>query len=220
MVLAELPSRIAEVLEQSADRRIELAHAHRRAGEADLAQSGADDVLAGQEGRTARGARLLAVIVQAHDAFAADAVDIRRRVTHQAVRIGADVRDADVVAEDDEDVRPAASRRCGGRSRLRLCDGGGGRAANCRCGGNHGTAEQDVAAIECFTPHFYRVCRIHDLLPWPMLHCGALQGLSCASCAGPLNTRPSRSALLSGHPIRLEVNLGCPLWVKSGHGGR
>ena len=85
VVLAELSGGVAEVLEQAADRGVELAHAHRRAGEADLGQAGADAVLAGEERRAARRARLLAVVVQELDAFAGDAVDVRRLVAHQAV---------------------------------------------------------------------------------------------------------------------------------------
>ena len=107
VVLAELPCGVAEVLHQAADGGIQLAHAHRRAGVAHLGESGADAMLAGQERRAACGARLLPVVVEELDAFAADAVDVRCRVAHQAVRIGADVRDADVVTEDDEDVGPA-----------------------------------------------------------------------------------------------------------------
>ena len=49
MILAELPRGVAEVLEQAADRRIELAHAHRRAGKADLGQSGANTMLTGEK---------------------------------------------------------------------------------------------------------------------------------------------------------------------------
>ena len=116
MVLAELAGGVAEVLEQAADRGIELAHAHRRAGKADLGEAGADAVLAGEERRAARRARLLAVVVEELDALAADAVDVGGLVAHQAVGIGADVRNADVVAEDDEDVGLARRRR-----RLLLC---------------------------------------------------------------------------------------------------
>ena len=67
MVLAELPGGVAEVLQQAADRRVQLAHAHRRAGKADLGQAGADAVLPGEERRAARGAGLLAVVVQELD---------------------------------------------------------------------------------------------------------------------------------------------------------
>src|SRR6201999_1125195 len=63
MVLAELPRGIAEILEQAADRGIELAHAHRRTGEADLGETGANAVLTGQEGRAAGRARLLAIVM-------------------------------------------------------------------------------------------------------------------------------------------------------------
>ena len=56
MVLAELSGSVAEILEQTADRGIELAHAHRRAGKADLGQAAADAVLAGEERRAAGGA--------------------------------------------------------------------------------------------------------------------------------------------------------------------
>ena len=77
MVLAELAGRIAEVLQQAADGGIELAHAHRRAGEAHLGQPGANAVLAGEERRAAGGAGLLAVVVLELDALAGDAVDVR-----------------------------------------------------------------------------------------------------------------------------------------------
>ena len=57
VVLAELAGGVAEALEQPADRGIELAHPHRRAGEADFRQPGADTVLAGEKRRAAGGAR-------------------------------------------------------------------------------------------------------------------------------------------------------------------
>ncbi len=140
VVLAELAGDIAEVLEQAADRGIELAHAHRRTGEADLAQSASHDVLAGEERRAAGRAGLLAVVVLEFDAFLGDAVDVRGLVAHQAIGVGADVGDADVVAPDDEDVRlAAAGRRCGGRRRLRIL---------ClrRCCSRRGKCEQRAAA--------------------------------------------------------------------------
>ena len=76
MILAELSGGVAEILEQAADGRIELAHSHRRAGKAYLGQSGANAVLAGQECCAPGGAGLFAVIVQELDAFAADAIDV------------------------------------------------------------------------------------------------------------------------------------------------
>ena len=50
------------------------------------------------------------VVVGEDHALLGDAVDVRRAVAHQPVRVGADVRLADVVAPDDDDVR----LRCGG----------------------------------------------------------------------------------------------------------
>ena len=58
VVLAELAGGVAEVLEQAADRGIELAHAHRGAGKADLGQAGAQAVLAGEKRRAAGGAAI------------------------------------------------------------------------------------------------------------------------------------------------------------------
>ena len=69
---------VAEALHHSADRGIELAHPHRRAGEADLGQPGAQAVLAGEEGGAAGGAALLAVVLQEADPLLADAVDVGR----------------------------------------------------------------------------------------------------------------------------------------------
>ena len=48
--------------------------------------------------------RLLAVVVEEAKPFLGDAIDVGRFIAHQAVAVGADVGDADVVAPDDEDV--------------------------------------------------------------------------------------------------------------------
>ena len=60
VVLAELAGGVAEALEQAADRRIELAHAHRRAGKANLGQARANPVLTGEKRRASGRAALLA----------------------------------------------------------------------------------------------------------------------------------------------------------------
>ena len=144
VVLAELAGGVAEVLHHAADRGIELAHAHRRAGEAHLGEAGADAMLAGQErGATCR-ARLLAVVVQELDALAADAVDVGRLVAHQAVRIGADVRNADIVAEDDEDVGLASRWGC----LLRLCRRWKSRSGQSRRHHQGTAAQQQIAALQ------------------------------------------------------------------------
>ena len=104
MVLAELAGRVALRLQHLGERRILLLDAARRTGNADRGHAGAHRHLAHDEGGAAGGAARLAVVVGEDDAFLADAVDVGR-LAHHAVRVGADVPHADVVAEDDEDVR-------------------------------------------------------------------------------------------------------------------
>ena len=88
------------------------------------------------------------------DALAGDAVDVGRLVAHQAVGVGADVRDADIVAPDDEDVRfaPGRSRRWLRLLGLRdLCalDGidGGGRRKRSAGEENFAAAEGSVVRL-------------------------------------------------------------------------
>ena len=87
----------------------------RRARQADLGQAGAHAVLAGDERRPAGGAALLGVVVGEHHAFLGHPVDVGRLVAHHPMRVGADVRLADVVAPDDADVRLAVAARPGRR---------------------------------------------------------------------------------------------------------
>src|ERR1700712_3669499 len=133
VILAELTRGIAEIFEQPADRRIQLAHAHGRTGKAYLGQSGANAMLTSEKRRASRGTRLLPVVMLELDALTTDTIDARRLVAHQPVRVGADVGDADVVTPDDQDVGFAAGRRGrrrswsrrGWRGFLGLCQGTG-----------------------------------------------------------------------------------------------
>ena len=75
-----------------------------RAGHADLAQTGAEVHWPVMNDDAAGGAALLGVVVGEDHPFLGDPVDVRRAIAHQAHRVGADVRLADVVAEDDQDV--------------------------------------------------------------------------------------------------------------------
>ena len=147
VVLAELPCGVAEVLEQTADRGIELTHTHRRTRESDFAEPAPHNVLTGEECRAASRARLLTVVVLKLETFFRDAIDVGGFVAHQAIGIRADVRDADVVAPDDEDVGLTAGRwRCRGR---RWCRGwrlrgdiGGGQCDERRA------ADQNISAVD------------------------------------------------------------------------
>ena len=73
-------------------------------GRPDLRQPRAQPALARDERRAARRAALLGVVIGEEHAFVGDAVDVRRPVAHHALGEYAEVRLADVVAPDDEDV--------------------------------------------------------------------------------------------------------------------
>ena len=105
VVLAELAGGVALRLEQVGERRVLLGQPFLRARQADLQQAGAEARLAGDERRAPRRAGLLGVVVGEDRAFLRDAVDVGRAVAHHAAVVGADVPVADVVAEDDQDVR-------------------------------------------------------------------------------------------------------------------
>jgi hypothetical protein len=113
MVLAELPGRVAERLQRLRDRDIAILQTDRRAGDTDLAKPGTQADLPRDEGRSPRRATVLRVIIGEHHAFVGDAVDIRRLVSDHPARIRADIRLADVVPEDDEDVRLRRARLLG-----------------------------------------------------------------------------------------------------------
>src|SRR4051794_11480907 len=104
VVLAELSCRIAARLEQLCDGRVLRLQADRRGGNADLRETGTKDALTRDERGTPSGAALLAVGVGEAHALRRETVDVGRAVTHQAAAVGADIRDADIVAPDDEDV--------------------------------------------------------------------------------------------------------------------
>src|SRR5262245_52208945 len=107
MVLAELPRRVAVVLEQLRNRGILCLQPDRRVREPHFAQTGAEHALAGDERRSSCRAALLSVRVGEADPLVGDAVDVGCAVPHQPVAVATEVRDADVVAPDYEDVRLA-----------------------------------------------------------------------------------------------------------------
>ena len=114
VVLAELAGGVAHSLERGGNGHGLRRHAGGRAGLADRGHAGADRQFAGDEvGATRRAARL-GVVVGEHHALGGDLVEVRRASGHHAAVVGADIPHADVVAHDDDDVRPlAGGRRCG-----------------------------------------------------------------------------------------------------------
>jgi len=123
-------------------------NADRCAGDPDLRQTGAQRRLAGNERRSSGRTALVGVVVGEHHAFAGDAVDVGRPIAHQPEGIGADVGLADVVAEYDEDVRPAAGWACdrGGRGWCGFLRLGKRIGCDSRCDERR-SAQKDAAAI-------------------------------------------------------------------------
>ena len=74
------------------------------AGHADGEQTGAKGLLAQDERCPSGGTALLPVGIGEYRSFLGDSINIWRAIPHQAHCVGANLRNADVVAEDDKDV--------------------------------------------------------------------------------------------------------------------
>src|SRR4051794_23157827 len=139
MILAELASGVALRLEQFGERWILFRQSFLRTRQADLEQAGAEAALPSNECGAPGGAGLLSVEVGEDRAFIGDSVNVGRAVTHLAAIVGADVPVADIVAEDDEDIRLCAWRL---RFRTRDCSKGKGRN-----GEQRSSSQQNVAPV-------------------------------------------------------------------------
>src|SRR5262249_45783295 len=104
VVLADLPGRISQWLQELGDGRVFLVEANRSGRQTDFGQAGAQSVLAGNERGSSGRAALLAVAVGESHALLCDAVDVGRAIAHQSVAITAEIGDADVVPPDDEHI--------------------------------------------------------------------------------------------------------------------
>jgi hypothetical protein len=118
VVLAELPAGVAVGLEECGERHHAVADPLVRAGHPDGEQSGAEGVLAEDEGRAPGGAALLSVPVGEERALVRQRVDAGRLVAHHPLVVSTDVPVADIVPPDDQDIRLALDRR-GGLDRQR-----------------------------------------------------------------------------------------------------
>jgi hypothetical protein len=105
VVLAELSGGVAEGLQHFGDGRVFRMQSNRRAGHADLSQTGTDWVLTGDEAGAAGGAALLAIPIGEGRTFRPDPVDVGGRIAHHAHAVAADVPVPDIVSPDDEDIR-------------------------------------------------------------------------------------------------------------------
>ena len=104
VVLAELGGGIAMHLQDLRDGRVLGRHALRRTGAAHGGQPRASRHLAGDEGSPPGRARRLGVKGRQLDALIGYPVDIGRGHAHDVAAKAADIRIADIVSENDEDV--------------------------------------------------------------------------------------------------------------------
>jgi hypothetical protein len=107
MVFAELAGGVAQRLEQFRNGRILRANADIGPGHTHLGQTGANWVLAGDEGGPTSRAALLAIVIGEGRTFVANPVDVRGPIAHLASAVIADVPPADIVTPKDQDVRLA-----------------------------------------------------------------------------------------------------------------
>ncbi len=104
VVLAELTAGVAVGLEERCEGHHVVTDPLVRAGHPDGEQTGAERVLAEDEGRPSGGAALLGVPVGEEGTLLRDGVDVGRLVAHHPLVVSTDVPIADVVAPDDENV--------------------------------------------------------------------------------------------------------------------
>jgi hypothetical protein len=149
VVLAELSRRISKWLERLSNGDIATLQADRSAGRTDLAQAGSQANLTRNECRASCCAAVLRIVVREQHPFLGDAIDVWSPITHHPVGVGRDVGLADIVAEDDENVRRGGFLRIGRSG----ADGGGQR--DCAGGGNAGKQYRSPSAL-------YRRDRLSD----------------------------------------------------------
>jgi hypothetical protein len=99
--------------EDLGDRDVTILETHIGSGQSHLRQSRSKSGLPGDERRATGCTTLVTIIVGKANALVGDPVDVGRPVAHDAIAVGADVGNPDVVTPEDEDVR--AIGRAGGR---------------------------------------------------------------------------------------------------------
>src|SRR5215469_16903052 len=118
MVLAELPSRVAERFERGGKRACLVRNTDIGTRLAHRGQTGAERDFSGDEIGTTRGAACFRVVVSKPHAVGGELVEVRRLAGHDALMVSADVEPADIVTHDDKNIWLGARRRL-----LRLRDG-------------------------------------------------------------------------------------------------
>ena len=111
VILAELARGITLGLEHLGEGRVFGLDADVGAWRAHLGQAGSERTLAGDKGRAARCAALIAVVVGQDHAFVGDPINVRCAVAHHATGIDGDIADADVISPNDEDIGLVCGKR-------------------------------------------------------------------------------------------------------------
>src|ERR1700756_4465559 len=104
VVLAELAGGVTQRLESLRNRDVSWLQACGAAWHPHFRQSRPPGCLTSNKRRAAGCATVLRIVVSEDQAFFCDPVDVRRLEAHHAHAVRTDIRQADVVAKDDEDV--------------------------------------------------------------------------------------------------------------------
>src|SRR5256886_13635414 len=111
MVLAELTSRLAQIVEERGERWCAGAQVGWAARELRRDHARAQRIHAREEGVAPGGAALLSVIGHEDRAFVRNPVDVWRFPDHQAAMIAARLHPADVIAHDEQIGRASCRER-------------------------------------------------------------------------------------------------------------
>src|ERR1700743_3748221 len=104
MILPELFCGVAEGFQFLRNLNVPFHQSNRSAWYPDLAETRANRRLAGDERRATRGTAVFRIVIGERESLFADTVDVRCVIAHQSMRITADIRLADVIAEDNKDI--------------------------------------------------------------------------------------------------------------------
>ena len=104
VVFTKLAGAIALGLEQFSNGGIFCLKASFGARQPHLAETGAEDALAGNEGSTTSGAALFGVVVNEATTLLSHTVNVGGLIAHQAIAVAAQIALADVVTPEDENV--------------------------------------------------------------------------------------------------------------------
>src|SRR5690606_17198098 len=104
VVLAKLARRVAVSLEYFGNRDIAVLYTQVSPGNTHLGEPGAQARLPGDKRRAAGSATLVTVVVGEPYALVSNTIDVGRVITHDAIAVGTDIGDPDVITPDHQDI--------------------------------------------------------------------------------------------------------------------